>query len=430
MKASSSKNYNMIECENVWIQFNRNVRRGKSVLGTFREFFKPKMESSPFWALSEVTFKVQQGQALAIIGPNGSGKSTLLKTLAGILKPDRGSIKVEGRIFPFLELGTGFEPELSGAENIFMNGAIMKIKKKDLRARFNQIVDFAELGDVIETPLKHYSTGMQMRLGFAIAMHGDPEVLLIDEIMAVGDEAFQRKCINGIHEFRNKGGTILFVSHAMDHVRQLCDSALWLDHGVQQGYGEVTKVADAYQQFMHKKEMKALEARIEESKKAEEAKASTTPGTHEIEIRDVVFLDGNRNPTKSYLTHSRMVVKICFHAKQKIPHPIFGVAIHHVEGAHMCGPNTTSQAQVLREVEGDGSVEFCVESLVLLPGTYLFTVGIFDHISHYPFDYHDKTYKFEVGFGGADGHRGLVAMDYSWNLNPEGKFQMDDRTPK
>ena len=181
----------MVECENVWLQFNRSVRRGKSVLGAFSEYLKPKAESSPFWALSEVTFKVRPGQALAIIGSNGSGKSTLLKILAGILKPDRGHAKVEGRIFPFLELGTGFEPELSGAENIFMNGAIMKIKKKDLRKRFDKIVEFAELEDMIETPLKHYSSGMQMRLGFAIAMHGDPEILLIDEILAVGDAAFQ-----------------------------------------------------------------------------------------------------------------------------------------------------------------------------------------------------------------------------------------------
>ena len=176
--------------------------------------------------------------------------------------------------------------------------------------------------------------------------------------------------------------------------------------------------------------MQRLEASVEESKKAEEAKENTTPGTHEIEIRDVIFLDKNRNHAKSYLTHDKMVVKICFHAKQKIPRPIFGVAINHVEGSHMCGPNTTSLARVLREVEGNGDIEFCIESLVLLPGTYLFTVGIFDHISHYPFDYHDKTYKFEVGFGGADGHRGLVAMDYSWNLNPDGKFHLEDKPSK
>jgi lipopolysaccharide transport system ATP-binding protein len=424
----------MIDCENVSLQFNRNKRRTRSVVGAFKELFKSGMESSPFWALQDISFKVSKGQALAIIGPNGSGKSTLLKILAGILCPDRGRVKVQGRIFPFLELGTGFEPELSGAENIFMNGIIMKIKKKDLHKRFDKIVEFAELGNVIDTPLKHYSSGMQMRLGFAIAMHGDPEILLIDEIMAVGDEAFQRKCINSIHEFRNKGGTILFVSHAMDHVRQLCDSGLWLDQGEMKQFGAVSDVVDAYQQFTHKKEMLALEAQLAEQKKSETAPAQAeqgplTPGTHEIEIQDVVFLDENRNPATSFQTNSKMFARISFHAKQKIPSPIFGVAIHHLTGAHICGPNTSMLKATLREVDGDGAIEFCIESLVLLPGTYLFTVGIFDHISHYPFDYRDKAYKFEVDFGPASsGHRGLVAMSYDWNLNPDSKFQLQNST--
>lgn len=422
----------MIDCENVSLQFNRNKRRTRSVVGAFKELFKSSMESSPFWALQDISFKVSKGQALAIIGPNGSGKSTLLKILAGILSPDRGRVKVQGRIFPFLELGTGFEPELSGAENIFMNGIIMKIKKKDLHQRFDKIVEFAELGNVIDTPLKHYSSGMQMRLGFAIAMHGDPEILLIDEIMAVGDEAFQRKCINSIHEFRNRGGTILFVSHAMDHVRQLCDSGLWLDQGEMRQFGAVSDVVDAYQQFTHKKEMLALETQLAEQKKTETAPAQAeqaplTPGTHEIKVQDVVFLDANRNPATSFQTNSKMFARISFHAKQKIPSPIFGVAIHHLTGAHICGPNTSMLKEALREVDGDGAIEFCIESLVLLPGTYVFTVGIFDHISHYPFDYRDKAYKFEVDFGPASsGHRGLVAMNYAWNLNPDSKFQLQN----
>ncbi len=423
----------MIDCENVWLQFNRNVRRTKSVMGAFKELFKSGLEASPFWALKDISFKVTQGQALAIIGPNGSGKSTLLKILAGILKPDRGQIKVRGRIFPFLELGTGFEPELSGAENIFMNGIIMKIKKRDLRKRFNKIVEFAELGDVIDTPLKHYSSGMQMRLGFAIAMHGDPEVILIDEIMAVGDKAFQRKCISSIHDFRNRGGTILFVSHAMDHVRQLCDSGLWLNQGEQKMFGAVSDVVDAYQQFMHKKEMLALEAQLAEQKKIEAEKIATqeplTPGTHEIEVQEVIFLDAGRNPVDSYQTNSKMIVRICFHSKKQVQQPIFGVAVHHLTGAHICGPNTSMLKEVLQEVDGDGAIEFCIDPLVLLPGTYQLTVGIFDHVSHYPFDYRDKAYKFEVDFGPAsDGHRGLVAMKYAWNLNPDNKFQLQKST--
>lgn len=409
----------MIECENVWLQYNRRVQRGGSILGIFGSAFKPKAETAPFWALQDVSFAARRGDALGIIGPNGSGKTSLLKILGGILRPDRGRVRVRGRIFPFLELGTGFEPELTGAENIFLNGVIMRIKKQDLRARFHKIVEFAELQDVIETPMKHYSTGMQMRLGFAIAMHGDPDILLIDEVMAVGDQAFQKKCVQSIHEFKEKGGSILFVSHAMDHVRQLCNASLWLDRGVQRAFGETSQVADAYLQDAHKKEMEALEKDFRESRKDGPA------GTREIEIREVIFLDENRKPTGVFQTYSKMTARIVFHAKNKISKPIFGVAIHHVNGAHICGPNTTACKEVLREVEGDGAIEFAVDSLVLLPGTYLFTVGIFDRVSHYPFDYRDKAFKFSVDFGGAEGHRGLVAMDYAWDLNPESKFQME-----
>ncbi len=409
----------MIECENVWLQYNRHVRRGRSVLGALKDIFKPREETKPFWALQDIRFSVRKGDALGVIGPNGSGKSTLLKILGGILKPDRGRARTRGRIFPFLELGTGFEPELTGAENIFLNGSVLRIKKEDLRRRFDKIVEFAELQDVIETPIKHYSTGMQMRLGFAIAMHGDPDILLIDEVMAVGDQSFQKKCVQSIHEFKERGGTILFVSHAMDHVKQLCNVSLWLDHGVQRAFGESSGAVDAYLQDAHKKEMAALEANARKTVKKESA------GTGEIEIREVVFLDENGNPSDSFKTRSRMSARIVFHARTRVRRPIFGVAIHHVDGAHICGPNTTACKEVLREVEGGGAVEFTVDSLLLLPGTYLFTVGIFDPVSHYPFDYRDKAYKFAVDFGGAEGHRGLVAMDYSWDLNPENKFQLE-----
>ncbi|MGA0789524.1 MAG: ABC transporter ATP-binding protein, partial [Ilumatobacteraceae bacterium] len=184
-----------------------------------------------FWALKDVSFEVPVGTTFGVIGSNGSGKSTLLKCLAGILVPERGSVEISGRISALLELGAGFHPELSGRENVFLNGAILGLSKKEIAARFDSIVDFAGLEDFIDTPVKNYSSGMFVRLGFAVAAHVEPEVLLVDEVLSVGDEAFQRKSAEKIEQFRREGRTIVFVSHGLGQVEQLCETVAWIDHG-------------------------------------------------------------------------------------------------------------------------------------------------------------------------------------------------------
>ena len=207
-----------------------------------------------FWALKGIDFAVPTGSTFGVIGSNGSGKSTLLKTMAGILQPEKGSVEIKGRVSALLELGAGFHPELTGRENVFLNGAILGLSKKEITARFDDIVEFAGLPDFIDTPVKNYSSGMFVRLGFAVAAHVEPDVLLIDEVLSVGDESFQRRCAEKIDEFRRDGRTIVFVSHGLSQVEQLCEDAAWIDKGELKMLGKSAEVISAYQGQSHQAE--------------------------------------------------------------------------------------------------------------------------------------------------------------------------------
>jgi lipopolysaccharide transport system ATP-binding protein len=199
-----------------------------------------------YWALRDVSFEILNGETFGIIGPNGAGKSTALKLMARILEPTSGQVMVRGRISPLLELGAGFHPELTGRENIYLNAALFGVSEAEARDRYQQIVEFSELQDIIDVPLKHYSSGMYMRLAFAVAANIIPDILLVDEVLAVGDEAFQKKCLRKIEEFQTEGRTIVFVSHDLDSVRRICQRTLWLDRGVVQAMGPTDDVVNAY----------------------------------------------------------------------------------------------------------------------------------------------------------------------------------------
>jgi ABC-type polysaccharide/polyol phosphate transport system ATPase subunit len=199
-----------------------------------------------FWALEDINLNVSKGEVFGLIGPNGAGKSTLLKLVARVLRPTRGRVFVKGRVAPLLEFGAGFHPDLTGRENIFLNGALLGFSYEEMREKFNRIVDFAELWDFIEVPMRNYSTGMWARLGFAVATDVEPDILIVDEVLSVGDEAFQRKSFARMEKFRELGATILFVSHSMDAIAGICHQAAWLEHGHVQAVGEVGEVIQAY----------------------------------------------------------------------------------------------------------------------------------------------------------------------------------------
>ncbi len=217
---------------------------------TFKEFLPAllgrKSTAETFWALKNINLEIKKGETFGIIGPNGSGKSTLLKLIAGVTQPTKGTIKVNGRIAPLIELGAGFHPELTGRENIYLNGVILGLKRAEIKAHFNEIVDFAELWDFIDQPIKHYSSGMYLRLAFAVAVHTNPDILLVDEILAVGDQSFQKKCFNKMEEFQKNGVTIVYVTHALDSLEGFCDRAMLLERGDMKIIGSVNKVVSQY----------------------------------------------------------------------------------------------------------------------------------------------------------------------------------------
>lgn len=219
---------------------------------TFKEFlpalFGGRPTSETFWALKDISFEVGQGETIGIIGPNGSGKSTLLKLLAGVSQPTEGEIKISGRIAPLIELGAGFHPELTGRENVYLNGVILGLKRAEVEAKFKEIVDFAELWEFIDQPVKHYSSGMYLRLAFAVAVHTDPEILLIDEILAVGDASFQAKCFKMLRGYQDAGKTIIIVTHDLSNIEQFADRAVFLSTGTISSQGDTKKVIESYRQ--------------------------------------------------------------------------------------------------------------------------------------------------------------------------------------
>lgn len=241
-----------ISFDDVSKRFVLRHERAYTVLESMIGLVKPTRRSTEeFWALRDVSFEIVAGETFGIIGPNGAGKSTVLKLMARILEPTSGEVTVRGRISPLLELGAGFHPELTGRENVYLNAALFGVSQAEAQDRYDEIVEFSELKDFIDAPLKHYSSGMYMRLGFAVAANIIPDILLVDEVLAVGDEAFQRKCLRKIEEFRREGRTIVFVSHDLDTVRRICRRTLWLDQATVQAVGPTDDVVNAYLQHVN-----------------------------------------------------------------------------------------------------------------------------------------------------------------------------------
>ena len=237
----------MIQVENVSVKYLMSYDRVKSIKEYLVQMIKGKLQYEEFWALNNVSFEVKKGEVVGIVGHNGAGKSTMLKVISGILKPTEGSVSVHGNIVPMLELGSGFDHDLTGRENVFLNGAILGYSEQYLKEKYDEIVEFSELGKFIDIPIRNYSSGMLMRLAFSIATVVNPEVLIVDEILAVGDAAFQEKSKARMKELMSGGTTVLFVSHSLDQIREMCNKVVWLEHGCVKMIGETQAVCDAYQ---------------------------------------------------------------------------------------------------------------------------------------------------------------------------------------
>jgi len=404
-----------------------------------------------FPALRGVSFQVPKGCTYGVIGRNGSGKSTLLKCVAGISRPSSGSITVNGRVSALIELGAGFHPEISGRENVFINGIMLGLSKKEVERRFDEIVEFAELQDFIDAPVKTYSSGMYMRLGFAVAIHVDPEVLLVDEVLAVGDQGFTLKCLDKFAEFRRKNKTILLVTHSLDLVEKFCDQALWLDKGQTRAEGESKRVVASYIIDVEKSEeqelAKAESARLAAtaSKTAAVAAAAedvpsdpvTTGdaptdmfkategrwGTREIEIM-AVSLQGPDGQTGHVFHHGDAIrVSMTVRAHQPNKDFVFGLGIFNADGVCCYGTNTYLEEYQPDEFTGQGQVTFAVDSLQLVEGTYRLDVAA-HKLDGYPYDYHRLLYTFRIKSRTKD--VGIYRPAHRWEFSPGIRFKAPD----
>ena len=381
--------------------------------------FRRRRTSEEFWALRDVSFTVEQGRSFGIIGENGSGKSTLLKIIAGILRPTSGSIHVDGRLAALLELGAGFHPDLSGRENIFLNAAVLGFTRDEIEQRLDAIVEFAEIERFIDTPLKHYSSGMQIRLGFAVAINSDPDVLITDEVLSVGDEVFQRKCMDRIDDLMRRGKTIIFVSHSLDQVRYVCTDAIWLDHGRVRAAGRSPEVVQAYLDFANKKDRERRgEAEPDEVTAAAGVDASRRWGSRELEITRVEMLDDRGLHSTVFETGSSVTIRIHYLAHERVARPVFGLAIHYGEHVHLNGPNTGAAGLPIEYVDGPGVVEYRIKALPLLRGLYTLSVAAYDEHGLHAYDHHDRLYPFHVQQLRIREAYGMVWMDAEWCHEP------------
>ncbi|HYL78684.1 MAG TPA: ABC transporter ATP-binding protein [Bryobacteraceae bacterium] len=345
-----------------------------------------------FWALRDVSFEIHSGETFCVIGENGSGKSTLLQMVAGILHPSKGEVLVRGRVAALLELGSGFNPEFSGRDNVYVNAAILGLSRKEIDARFPQIEAFAEIGDFIDQPVKTYSSGMAIRLAFAVAIHVDPEILLVDEALAVGDIYFHQRCMRKVHELREKGVTILFVSHAMGEVKAIGDRALWLEGGHTKDLGDTDRVVTKYLAAMFEKDTAYLSTERRSSPPSSHGPVSapeivdTIPnidhrfGDGRAEVLGVAILNAVGQPLHLLEQLSPIVVRISVRAKEHIASPIVGFIMRNHMGLDFAGTNTAREGFDLFAMNAGDifTVDFHVQLPELYPSSFSFSPAIAD----------------------------------------------------
>jgi ABC-type polysaccharide/polyol phosphate transport system ATPase subunit len=368
-----------------------------------------------FEALRGVSFEVAAGRTFGVIGRNGSGKSTMLKLIAGIGKPTSGTVAVRGRVSALIELGAGFHPEISGRENVFINGMMLGLPKREIARRFDEIVAFAELEDFIDAPVKTYSSGMYMRLGFAVAINVDPDVLLVDEVLAVGDETFTHKCFDKLAELKRRGRTVLLVTHSLDLITRFCDQALWLDAGVVREQGDPKRVVDSYLIDVARAENRAMDresgiaqanAQAPAAPQSTGSPASDAPedmfkavegrwGTREAEITAVELIGRDGTPAHVFQAGEAVAVRLQLVAHQPLTDFVFGVGIFTADGVCCYGTNTSIEGAVPGELSGDAEVVLHLQHLDLVDGTYKLDVAVHRQ-NGAPYDYHRQLYAFRV----------------------------------
>lgn len=426
---------NAIEVKNLKKKFRVYFDKGSQLKE--RLLFRNRNRYEDRWVLNGISFNVKKGEAVGLIGHNGCGKSTTLKLLTKIMYPNEGSIELKGRVSSLIELGAGFHPDMSGRENIYTNASIFGLSKKEIDERIDDIVEFSEMEEFLDNPVRTYSSGMYMRLAFSVAINVNADILLIDEILAVGDINFQGKCFNKLREIKAQGTTIVIVSHSLGQIEQICDRTIWLQDGKIKAEGSPRDIHPEYMDFMgHKRQEIAEKENIrkeeKEGKKAGEREENTGENTEETQnqpveesaenkrwgngfarINQVTMLDNQKKPQRAFATGSDIFIEVDYKVNKKVQDAVFGIGIFRRDGQQCYGTNTRIDQLDEFNLEKDGKMRMCLNNVSLLPGVYLLDVAIESEVG-IPVDYFREAYTFEMY--SAVGDVGMVRLEHKWDV--------------
>ena len=387
----------VIEVHNV-SKIYRLTGGSRSLKAMALDMLRGKGEVKTLHALDDVSFSVFPGETLGIIGSNGAGKSTLLSLLTGTIHPTSGSLKTRGQMSSLLELGAGFHPDLSGRENVFLSGAIVGLSRQQLQNRFDAIVDFAGRHGFIDQPVKHCSSGMYVRLGYAVAVEVDPQLLLIDEVLAVGDAAFQKKCLDKMEEFREQQNTMLIISHDLQTIQKVSDRILLLDNGRIIGMGDPESMVEAYEGLTRKRHAEIFQREW---------------GTGRVKITGVTFTDNDGNETDTFRWGGALNAFVRYKSTELIKDPIFGFAITDNNGRIVHGSNTQIEGFSIPEVNGEGSLKLRLDNLPMAAGHYMFSFS--SHSSDHKENFHRMDNCFPIVVESDKNFEGYTYMESVWS---------------
>ncbi|MHA1427549.1 MAG: ABC transporter ATP-binding protein [Candidatus Helarchaeota archaeon] len=411
-----------IKVEHVSKKFCKSLKRSM-IYGLFditrnvfgRSSHSERLRKSEFWAIDDISFDVRTGEVLGIIGPNGSGKTTILKLLNGIFWPDKGKITIRGRVGALIEVGAGFHPLLSGRRNIYLNGAILGMSKSEIDKKFDSIIEFANIGDFIDTPIKYYSSGMYVRLGFAIAAHCEPDILLIDEVLAVGDLKFQSKCFNFISEnVLHKETTVIFVSHNRYAVQDVCDNVLYLKNGKIIQIGDKMDVIERY--------LKDIVADYPSTKLQDPSMSQQKEG-----ITKVIFLDKNNNSVNKFKSGEEIRIRFYYYFKKQIRTPSVGISLFHMDPRYRIVSNTDYIFNVhsgydglaVSNLKGHGYFEVKIKQFFLPIGRYQYSIYLFKDNNMNLIEKHENAGEIEILWLDESPKRSLIELPHKWTVTED-----------
>lgn len=393
-----------VTVDGVWKSFRIYSERNQTLKSVVMRRKRSVYEE--FWALRDVSFEIPEGKTFGLMGDNGSGKSTLLKCIARILQPNKGHVAIRSgaRMAAMLELGSGFHPELTGRENVYLNGSILGMSKREIDDKFDAIADFAGIGSFIDQPVKNYSSGMYVRLGFSVAIHVDPDILLVDEILAVGDMSFQTKCREKFAQFREEGRTVVVVSHGLGEMRNMCDQAAWLNKGRLVDIGPATRIVDEYIDVGH------------QARKVETG--GTRHGSGEAQVVQIELLVDGQD-TRQVRTGDRVTVRLHYRATEPIPRPVFSVSFRALDGVRVWAHHSLDGDYIPDRIDGDGTIDLTIPAIPLQPGVFDVSSSLVDHSTSHSYDQWSKAIRFDVLAGVPFESGGYVTMGSQWgNVQP------------